>query len=227
VTVLKDYIRRYTTIAATLDILRRKELPLLNPETWDDRNDRFFMERYKSVKGIEGFYALCAAQCSETYHHWRVFTGAADGACLEIKRAPLEAALTGVPGITFREVTYLRLDEVDALTEADVDRLPFVKRVGFAPEEEYRIILETDELQRAAYNIELPHSMIGQVFLNPWLPKPLAESVIASIRDIPGCSKLKVSRSHLIDNARWKEAGNRVVGIKKPKKPPALKLKKV
>jgi hypothetical protein len=57
--------------------------------------------------------------------------------------------------------------------------------------------------------------------------RSLAESVIASIRDIPGCSKLKVSRSHLIDSARWKEAGNRVVGIKKPRKPPTLKLRRV
>ena len=72
-----------------LDILWRKELPLLNPESWDDRNDRYFMEHYKSAKQLQGLYALCAARCSETYHHWRVFTGAADGACLELRLLPL------------------------------------------------------------------------------------------------------------------------------------------
>jgi hypothetical protein len=207
-----------------LDILRRKELPLLNPESWDDRNDRYFMARYKDAKAVEGLYALCAAQCGETYHHWRVFTGAADGACLEIRRKPLEAALASLPGVRFGEVDYLVLDEVDALTDADVDRLPFVKRHGFTAEEEYRIILESDEPQRAAYSIELPLGMIGRIYLNPWLPKSLAESVIASIRDVPGCSKLSVQRSHLIDSARWKEAGDRVVGVKKARKPLALKL---
>jgi hypothetical protein len=219
---LTDYIRRYTTISAMLDILRRKELPLLNPESWDDRNDRYFMARYKTAKNVEGLYALCAARCSETYHHWRVFTGAADGACLELRRKPLETALRGIPGIRFREVEYLRLGEVDALTKADLDRMPFVKRYGFAAEEEYRIILESDEAQSAAYNIELPLKLIGRIYLNPWLPKSLAESVIATVRGMPDCGKLSVQRSHLIDSSRWKDAGDRVTALKKSTKPKVL-----
>lgn len=221
---LTDYIRRYTTISAMLDVLRRKELPLLNPESWDDRNDRYFMARYKQAKKVESLYALCAARCSETYHHWRVFTGAADGACLELRRKPLEAALDNLPNVRFSEVEYLRLEDVDALTASDVQRLPFVKRYGFAAEEEYRIILESAEPQGAAYSIELPLALIGRIYLNPWLPKPLAESVIASVREIPGCKNLKIQRSYLIDNARWKEAGDRVVGLKKPAKPKVLRL---
>jgi hypothetical protein len=163
---LKKVIRRYTTISAAIDILRRKELPLLNPEFWDDRNDRYFMARYKEAKGINSLYALCAARCSETYHHWRVFTGAADGACLELRRPELEAALDGVPGIRYGNVEYLLLDEVGALKPADVNRLPFVKRAGFTAEEEYRIILESDEPQAGARSIELPLSLIGRIYLN-------------------------------------------------------------
>ncbi len=221
---LNDYIRRYTTISAMLDILRRQELPLLNPDNWDDRNDRYFMARYKEAKKLNGLYALCAARCSETYHHWRVFTGAADGACLELRRQPLEAALGKLGNVRFGEVDYLVLDKVDGLTKADIDRLPFVKRHGFAAEEEYRIILESDEAQGAALSIELPFEFIGRIYLNPWLPKSLAESVIATVREIPGCKKLSIQRSHLIDSARWKKAGDRVVGIKSATKKKTLKL---
>lgn len=217
-------IRRYTTISATLDILRRKALPLLNPDSWDDRNDRYFMNLYKQSKEIEGLYALCAARCSETYHHWRIFTGGADGACLELRRKPLEAALDALPNVRYGEVEYMILDRVEELTPADVDRLPFVKRHGFTAEEEYRIILETDHFQRAAVSIELPIALIGRIYLNPWLPRPIAESIIETIHSIPGCEGLSVQHSQLIESGRWKEAGDKVIGRKKPKRPKPLKL---
>jgi hypothetical protein len=224
----REVVRRYTSIAAVIDSLRRGELPLLNPESWDDRNDRYFMELYKEArrpKGTNGLYALCAAGCSETYHHWRVFTSAADGACIEILREPLEAALEDLPGVRYGFVDYLTLEKADRLSPKDIDRLPFIKRFGFKPETEYRITLETDEPQGAAYSIEMPRNWIGKVFLNPWLPASLAASTIETIHEIKGCKSLKVERSHLINSVRWKRAGDRVAGIA-PSKHRVLKLRK-
>lgn len=209
---LERFIRRYSSIAATIDILRRKELPLLDPQNWDDRNDRYFMNLYRERKNLGGLYGLCAATCSETYHHWRVFTNAADGACIEIRRQDLEASLDELEGVRYGEVEYLKLDEVEALGPKDCDKLPFVKRVGFQPEDEYRIIAETTAAQRATLSVELPVSRINRVYLNPWLPKPISDSVVTTLRAIPGCSKLTVSKSYLIDSSRWKRAGDRVVG---------------
>jgi hypothetical protein len=220
---LEHYIRRYCSIAAVIDILRRQELPLLDPQTWDDRNDRYFMARYKEKKGLGGLYALCAARCSETYHHWRVFTGNADGACIEIRRDPLETALAKIPGVSFGEIQYLVLDDVDNLKPGDLDRLPYVKRVGFTPEEEYRIVYETSEPQGPAYSLEFPLAWIGKIYLNPWLPDPLYESVKETLRALPGCAKIPIAKSRLIDNARWKKAGDKVVGKAAPKKKVALK----
>jgi hypothetical protein len=221
---LDKYIRRYTSISATIDILRRRELPLLNPENWDDRNDRYFMARYKEKKALGGLYALCAARCGETYHHWRVFTGTADGACIEIKRAPMEEVLRKIPGVSFDKMSYLLLDDVGALTMADLDRLPFVKRIGFTAEEEYRIVYETDEPQGAAFNLAFPLAWISKIYLNPWLPDPLYESVKKTLRGLPDCAKLPIVKSRLIDSARWKNAGDRVVGKGTPQKKRALKV---
>lgn len=218
---LDSFIRRYTSIAATIDILRRKELPLLDPQTWDDRNDRYFMGLYKESKMLGGLYGLCAATCSETYHHWRVFTNAADGACIELRRSFLEARLEQIEGVRFGEIDYLKLDEVEKLGTDDRERLPFVKRVGFLPEDEYRIIAETAEAQRPALTIDLPVGMINRITLNPWLPKSVADSVKETLRAIPGCSKLSITKSYLIDSGRWKKAGDKVVGRKEP---PKIKL---
>jgi len=209
---LRNFILRYTSISAVIDVLRRRQLPLLNPNTWDDRNDRHFMALYKEKKEIGGLYGLCAATCSETYHHWRVFTGSSDGACIEIRRQPLEDALRPLTGVRFGNVKYLYLDDVEKLTTADLDRLPFVKRVGFTAEEEYRIIAKTQESQAGAISIDLPLEFISKIYLNPWLPKSLAQSVTLTLRSLDGCGKLKIQRSHLIDNDRWKKAGDLVAG---------------
>lgn len=223
-TTLDNYIRRYTSISAVIDILRRQELPLLDPQNWDDRNDRYFMARYKEKKALGGLYALCAARCSETYHHWRVFTGTTDGACVEIRRAPLEKALREIPGVSFDEMRYLLLNDVVALTTADLERLPFVKRNGFSAEEEYRIVYETNDPQCAAYNLEFPLAWIRRIYLNPWLPDALYESVKETLRALPDCAKLHVVKSRLIDSARWKNAGDKVVGKGAPQKKRALKV---
>jgi hypothetical protein len=90
---LKAYIRRYLPLSAVIDTLRRRKLALLNPENWDDRNDRLFMQSYKEKRGLSSLYAICVAVRHETYYHWRVFTPGHEGACLELWRGPLEAAL--------------------------------------------------------------------------------------------------------------------------------------
>ncbi len=76
---LKGYIRRYLPLSAVIDTLRRRKLALLDPQNWDDRNDRHFMQRYKEAKGLSSLYAMCAAVRHETYYHWRVFTPGAEG----------------------------------------------------------------------------------------------------------------------------------------------------
>jgi hypothetical protein len=199
-------------------MLRNRQLTLVDPAAWDDRNDRYFMELYKEARGLGGLYAACAATGPETYHHWRVFTTAADGACVEIFREPLENALRGLTKVSFGEVDYLRLEEVEKLTEADSEDLPFFKRVAFQPEQEYRIIVETSEAQEAIIGLELPLNWIGRILLNPWLPERVAQSVKQTLLEIGGCENLVVERSHMIENARWKRAGEVVVGLRPPKR---------
>ena len=121
-------------------------------------------------------------------------------------------------GVRFGKVDYLRLDEIEHPTAINLERMPFVKRTGFTAEEEYRIIAETTEDQKSALSIEFPHSMINCIYLNPWLPKSIAESLRDTLRSVPGCSNLRVSRSQLIDSSRWKRAGDEIVGKKTQKK---------
>jgi hypothetical protein len=61
-TTLNKFIRRYISVSAVIDTLRRGEITLLDPQSWDDRNDRYFMSLYKERKKLSGLYALCSVQ---------------------------------------------------------------------------------------------------------------------------------------------------------------------
>jgi hypothetical protein len=210
--ILNKFVRRYTSVSAVIDMLRRKEIALLDPQNWDDRNDRYFMNLYKEERNIKGLYGLCASMASETYHHWRVFTGPADGACVELKRGPLEKALSSKKELRFGEVEYLLFKDLEKLTGKDFDRLPFVKRHGFKDEAEYRIIAQSDDRQRAAYPIKIKLSWINRITINPWLPDTISKSVIAALKQLPDCANLAIYKSRLIDSSRWKKGGDDVVG---------------
>jgi hypothetical protein len=40
-------LNRYTTLPSLLDILHKKHITLLSPDTWEDRNDAYYLERYQ------------------------------------------------------------------------------------------------------------------------------------------------------------------------------------
>ncbi|MCM2505495.1 hypothetical protein NDN16_17650 [Aureimonas altamirensis] len=213
-------IRRYTSIPSVIDTLRRRQLSLLDPQYWDDKNDSYFMRLYKEYRGVKGLYAMCAAMCPETYHHWRIFTGTGNGgACIVLRRNLVEAYLRDVKmptgeKVRFDEVEYLKLPEAKKLGPKDVKRLPFLKRVGFVDEDEYRIVIESSKDQRGAYQVDCPLEWIERVYLNPWLPESVADSVINTLLELPGCADLDIKHSRLIDSTTWKKAGDRVAGKK-------------
>ena len=88
-------LRRFTNLAATIHMLRTRTITLLDPGTWDDKNDAFFMAQYKRQKDLKALLALCFADCPETYHHWRVFSHGADGVRVEFDKALLLRGLRG------------------------------------------------------------------------------------------------------------------------------------
>jgi hypothetical protein len=84
---------RYTNLAATLHMLRTRNITLLNPATWDDTNDSYFMSEYKRLKNAKSVLALCFAESEESYHHWRIFSSGGDGVRIEFDKPALLGAL--------------------------------------------------------------------------------------------------------------------------------------
>ena len=209
---METSLRRYTTLSSVLHILQNRCLTLLSPDRWDDRNDAYFLSQYRRRSGVGSVLALCFAEAPETYHHWRVFAHGPEGVCIQFKKESLEEYLADCEGLIYKKVQYKKLNTPKRNPFA-VPELPFVKRWPYRDEKEYRIVYSCkDEVEY--YPVEIGLETIERITLSPWIPKPLGETIKSSMKDVRGCSRLKVYRSTLIDTESWKRRAN--PGLKTP-----------
>jgi hypothetical protein len=203
---MSTFVRRYTDLPFLFDYLRTKELALLSPKTWDDKNDSFFVEQYVKANGFQSSYALCLAEATETYHHWKVFTSGSSGICIEFKKDELVNHALKVPGMRAESVAYSTIKSLRT-SKPKPEQLPFLKRSAFVDESEFRLFVARQEPFTAPIRFAVPATAVSKVVLSPWIPKSVSDQVKATIKDINGCKTLKVFRSTLIDNESWKQLG--------------------
>lgn len=202
-------LKRYTSLASLISILKNKELVLLDPVKWEDRNDSHYLMKYGERKGFKSLYALCFTTAAETSHHWKAFCPGADGVCIKIRTEPFVAHLDLLDGVIHGEVTYKLIDEVET-QNLGVDQLPFMKRYPFRDEAEYRVLYTaTAPSKFKSHAIPFDLSFVQEITLSNSLPNDLRKPLVDLLRRIDGCAKLKISRSTLNDNARWKKACDR------------------
>lgn len=203
--------RRYTNLAGAIHLLQNRTITLLNPATWDDKNDAYFMSEYKRLKKAMTVNAICFAECAETYHHWRVFSHGADGVCLIFKKAELLSTFENDSRISSRPVEYKMIAELNRMRSLSVNDLPFFKRTQFRDEKEYRVVYTdiNESEEYTEYNIEL--DWIKQVVVSPWVSKPLADAISATLKSIKGCSKLSVVRSELVSTEAWRAVTTKAI----------------
>lgn len=204
-TTLRKYLRRYTDIPALVYMLSERRITLLDPESWDDKNDSHFLRVYREKKGLKSVLALCFTRTTETYHHWRVFANGSSGVCISFKRAQLLDAVGKHKGMQSGPVKYLKLAEM-GLMKPETRELPFLKRYPFGHESEFRIVYESRE-HVTHFGIPIPLSCIDRITLSPWLNRNLSECVKKILRSIGGCQTLEIVRSTLVSNEDWQKFG--------------------
>lgn len=203
--------RRYTNLAAAIHLLQSKKVTLLNPASWDDKNDAHFMAEYKRLREVETVLAICFAHAAETYHHWKVFSHGSDGVCVSFDRKLLLKAFEKQPGITMGKVQYELVDTVVGWPELKIAQLPFLKRKPYEPESEYRIIYENRDEQHQSFDLPIELNWISTITLSPWMPSALQSSVSATLNAIDGCDQIKIVRSTLVGRESWKAQAARAV----------------
>lgn len=203
-------LRRYTDLPALVYLLKEQKITLLDPQSWDDSNDSYYLRLYRERNGLQSVLALCFTQASETYHHWRIFANGSSGVCISFRRKELLAAVKGVSGIKAKSVTYLKLEEIRDRDVAVRD-LPFLKRYAFGNEQEFRMIYQSKSETMASLDVPISLSCIERVSLSPWIHESLSDHVKDLLRSIEGCGRVPLARSTLISNEEWKELGQTAV----------------
>lgn len=204
-------LKRFTSLAVALDMLVEKRLTLLSPASWDDQNDIAFLEAYRQARGVQKVFAMCFTQAPETFHHWSVFAGGLEGVRVNIDKQALLQSLTDDPCYVWNDVGYRTLDQMAAARTIGVFDIPFFKRFAFRDELEFRLLYECADPKSVVHHVPIRRSWIKSITVSPWMPKTLFESVKTAIHSLDGCEKLKVQKTSLRENDRWKSATKRIV----------------
>jgi len=205
--------RRYTNLAAAIHLLQKRKITLLDPSTWDDRNDAFFMSEYKRRTKSASVLALCFAESHETYHHWRVFSHGSDGVCIEFDKEGLLGSFNQDGSIRHGTMNYTLLKQAKKMADIDVEQLPFLKRWPYGDEAEYRVVHVDRDAPKPFHDVPISLSHVKRITLSPWLASALSDSVKAALKSIDGCSKIRIYRSTLIDNQDWKKLAGRAAPV--------------
>lgn len=203
------WLRRYSTLPAVLDLLEKRTLALTDPSRWEDKNDQFTIQTYKTNNSLKSVLAACFTGARETFHHWKIFAPGAGGMCVVFRRDLLEACLDAQFQVRYGLAKYRKLTsgEIEKTTKLE---LPFLKRVGYRDEQEYRVIWQSDSENVDLVEVPIAPRCIEKIILNPWLPRNLAKTVRGVIeREVKRQDfghKIKVEQSYLVESLIWKKA---------------------
>lgn len=204
-----EFLSRYTDLPATIHLLETKSITLLNPATWDDRNDVFFLNQYKlQKKKAKSVLALCFSKTRDKYHHWKVFAGGVGGVRIDFDKELLLKDMKSDTKFKSGEVIYKNIKEVKQ-SEHPTCELPFLKRIQFEDDQEYRIIFVDKQHKDVRYKqVNIGLNCIWRITLSPWMPETIVQSVRKVLKKIDGCQGMEIFHSTLIDNQTWQKAGS-------------------
>ena len=194
-------LNRFTTLPILLDLLERKKLTLLNPALWEDKNDSEIILEYKKRKSIKNLFALCFSHSDETIHHWKTFSNGPSGCLIEFDAIKLISHIEKIPGIKQGKVEYKRITEIQN-NKISVDKMPFTKRWPYRCEDEYRIIIETEE-DMDFYEINIPLDLIKKVTISQQMPQQIYETIEKLLKSSKDNPESRINKSTLYENYHW------------------------
>lgn len=208
------FLRRYTNLPFLFDMLQNKRLTLLDPEKWEDKNDSCFIKHYKKEKKLKTLLALCFTEADETFHHWKVFSDGSNGVCIQFKKNALLKHFSKADdsiNIRTEKVKYKPIKDIDN-NKIELLDVPFIKRLPYKDEKEFRIICESAKKILKYKHIEISSNSIDRIIVNPWISEPVFNSIKRTIKIISDCNELKVYKTTIIRNKQWE---NKVAAIVK------------
>lgn len=200
------HLFRYTDLPSLVGILRNKSLTLLDPQSWDDKNDSNFISIYKEKSGMASVLALCFTRSSETYHHWKVFSQGSSGVRITLDEDRIRESIKKIPGMQMNDVEYIKIEDLRT-QNLDQNRLPFLKRWPYSHESEVRLLWESKDTNNSSFQLPFDAKCISEITLSPWLHSNLHQCVVETLKSIDGFENINVRKTTLINNSEWLKHG--------------------
>jgi hypothetical protein len=160
------WLNRYTTLPIAIDILTQKSITLLDPKSWEDHNDSYYLEKYKGRKKLKSLLALCFTSHTETFHNWKVFAGGTSGVCIQFNTDKIINSIKSIPGIEYKMVQYHLIRDVKK-NPPPLDDWPFIKRSPYKDEREFRIIYKNSTSVELSKKLPICLDCIEKITLSP------------------------------------------------------------
>lgn len=193
-------LNRFTTLPILIDYLERQKLVLLDPSSWDDKNDTLIIKEYKQQAKIDKLFALCFTHKSETIHHWKTFANGSSGCCIEFNGQKLLEIFDKDKSLKHGIVNYKKITDTEPLNFA-IEDIPFTKRLPYNVESEYRIIWEGKSGN--VFEIEVPIECVRRITFSQQMPEPVFETLKAMLSRNYPLIKRKIYRSTVYENKTW------------------------
>jgi hypothetical protein len=194
---LSKYLRRYVTLDVGLAYLETNEIPFRSYIGWDDRSEESALKAYEHARGLneKSLGVVCFTQAVETHHHWSIY--AKEGLCFVLKTEAITEQIKA-KNLIGRAVDYIRIDQLSNYSEPD--SWPFLKRLPFQDEREFRVISEHDDIA-----LDLTSDMIDRIYISPWICDSSINKVKDDIRNVCAVDDDKVSvyGTTLLSNSKW------------------------
>jgi hypothetical protein len=194
-------LNRYTTLPVLLDMLKRRKLVLLDPTSWEDKNDSEILLEYKRRRKLQALFALCFSLGDETIHHWKAFADGISGCCVEFDAERLIALLRPLDGVRFGPVVYRKLKDLKD-GSVSVRKIPFTKRWPYRCEEEFRVIWES-HAKASSYEIDFDLRMINKITISQRMPEQIYSTIREYLRAVFRNPDQRINRSTIYQNRIW------------------------
>ncbi len=194
-------LNRYTTLPVLLDLLRRKKIVLLDPSTWEDRNDAEIILEYKKRKRVPSLFAVCFGIGDETIHHWNTYANGISGCCIEFDELKLLSSFRGIDEARWDDVRYRKIKQIKG-NGIELESMPFTKRWPYRCEYEFRILWE-GETDHKTIDIDIGLTAINKITLSQHMPPDVCISIKELLRDEISDPSKKINHSTLYENKSW------------------------
>lgn len=196
-----DRLNRYTSLPVLLDMLKRRKLVLLDPASWEDKNDSELLLEYKRKMKLKTLFALCFSYGDETIHHWKTFADGISGCCIEFNSRKLIDLLEKLDGVRFGPVVYRKINDLKDGT-ITLDGIPFTKRWPYRCEEEFRIIWESRTIS-PCFEIDFDLRIIRKITINQRMPDQVYSTIREYLRSAFRNPDQRINRSTIYQNRIW------------------------